>query len=173
VFQVVQVVLAERIFVIGEGGGTSLGLLYAAAGVGTGLGPILARRLTGDRDRPLRIALGVAYVLAALGLFIIAPLAGFAWVLFGAFLRSFGGGINWVFSTQLLLHAVPDRMRGRAFSTEFAMLTLANAASTALGGWALDHAGLSLGQIIVILGVLTLLPGVLWLAAMVFARPKP
>ncbi|MEJ2266699.1 MAG: MFS transporter, partial [Anaerolineales bacterium] len=56
-FQVIQVVIAERFFVIGEGGGTSLGLMYAVAGVGTGIGPMIARRFTGDRDRQLRIML--------------------------------------------------------------------------------------------------------------------
>ena len=50
-FQIVQVALAEQVFVIGDSGGTSLGILYAVTGVGTGIGPIIARRFTGDRDR--------------------------------------------------------------------------------------------------------------------------
>ena len=48
-----MVAIAEDIFVIGEGGGISLGLMLALGGVGTGVGPIVARRFTGDRDRPL------------------------------------------------------------------------------------------------------------------------
>jgi hypothetical protein len=71
--QVIQVVLAEQIFVIGAGGGISLGLMYAVSGIGTGVGPILARRFTGDRDRPLRIALSLSYVIAALGLAMMSP----------------------------------------------------------------------------------------------------
>ena len=53
-FQVVQVIVTESIFTIGAAGGISLGLMFAVAGVGTGIGPILARRITGDQDRPLR-----------------------------------------------------------------------------------------------------------------------
>ncbi len=56
-FQVAQVAIAERVFVIGEGGGISLGLLYTVFGIGTGIGPLLARRFTGDRDGPIRSAI--------------------------------------------------------------------------------------------------------------------
>ena len=160
--QVLQVVLAEQIFVMGEGGGTSLGLMYAVAGVGTGLGPIVARRFTGDRDRPLRIALVVSYGIAALGLALMAPLSGFGLVLFGTFLRAVGGGIGWVFATQVLLQLVPNRVRGRVFSTEFALFTLMNAVGTAVGGWALDSPTVGLSELLWAMAVLTLVPGVLW-----------
>jgi MFS family permease len=42
-FQVFQVTISERVFVIGESGGISLGLMYAAVGIGTGVGPIIIR----------------------------------------------------------------------------------------------------------------------------------
>ena len=48
--QVGMVTIAKDIFVIGEGGGISLGLMLGMGGVGTGVGPIVARRFTGDRD---------------------------------------------------------------------------------------------------------------------------
>lgn len=172
VFQVAQVALAEQKFVIGEGGGTSLGLLYAVSGVGTGLGPIFARRFTEDRQRALRIAILVAYGMSSLGLAISAPLWNFPVVLFGTLIRSVGGGINWVFSTQLLLLLLPDQVRGRVFSTEFAMLTLANAISAAVGGWALDTLAMDISDILWWMAVLTLLPGFLWLIWMVVYGKK-
>lgn len=171
VFQVVMVILAEKVFVIGQGGGTSLGLLFAFAGVGTGLGPIIARHFTGDRERPLRQALWWGYLISVLGLVVMAPLASFPLVLFGDFLRAFGGGINWVFSTQLLLQILPENIRGRVFSTEFALFTLANAISAALGGWALDNARMDVGTLLWVMSVLTLLPGLLWLAWMRYRSP--
>ena len=171
VFQVMMVVLAERIFVIGEGGGTSLGLLYAVSGVGTGLGPVLARRITGDREWPLRVALVLSYAICVAGLVFTAPLVSFAAVLFGTFVRAFGGGINWVFSNQLLFYAVPERVRGRVFSTEFAIFTLASAASTAAGGWALDHTRLGVSGLMWVMAALTAIPGVLW-AVWIAASPR-
>jgi MFS family permease len=161
-FQVVQVAVAEQKFVYGEGGGTGLGLIYAAMGVGTGLGPIVARRFTGDRDRPLRIAIGLSYLIAAIGLALMAPLYSFGLFLVATVLRGAGGGIGWVFSTQLLLHLLPDRVRGRVFATEFALFTLMNATGAAVGGWALDNTDLGLSGMIWIMAGLILLPGILW-----------
>ena len=160
--QVVQVRLAQEVFVLGAGGGTSLGLFYAVGGLGTGLGPILARRFTGDHPPQLRRAIAVAYLLAITGLLVMAPLVTFPIVLLGTFLRTFGGGINWVFSTHLLMQMVPSEVRGRVFSTEFALFTLAMAIGTGVVGWVLDTAWLSISQVISGVAVLLLVPGILW-----------
>ncbi len=160
--QVIQVTLAQRRFVIGEGGGTALGLMYAVAGVGTGIGPLLAHRLSRDRVPSLRRAILAAYLLTAAGLAVMAPLASFALVLLGIFVRGLGGGINWVATTHLLMRLVPDRVRGRVFATEFGLFTLAQATSTAVGGWALDHAGLSLSAMLLVLVAALLVPAILW-----------
>ena len=170
IFQVVQVTIAEQIFVYGQGGSTGLGLLYAAVGVGTGLGPIMARRFTGDRGRALRLAIALAYAISAAGLALVATLSSFGVVLVGTFLRGFGNGIGWVFSTQLLLQLLPDRVRGRVFSTEFALFTLTNAAGAATGGWALDN--LQISTILYSMAGLSLIPGVLW-TVWLFLRPDP
>jgi MFS family permease len=132
--------------------------MYAMAGVGTGVGPIVARRLTGDDPAKLRRMIIVGYLSAAVGLAIIAPLASFAVVLVGIFIRGFGNGVNWVFSTQLLMMQVPNDVRGRVFSTEFAAFTLAQAVGTAIGGWAIDFAGFGLSQIVITLTMLPLIP---------------
>ena len=161
-FQVIQVAVAERIFVYGEGGGTGLGLIYAFMGVGTGLGPIIARHFTGDRERPLRVAIGLSYLIAAVGLAIMAPLSSFSVFLITTIPRGAGGGIGWVFSTQLLLHKLPDRVRGRVFATEFALSTLMNAAGAGVGGWALDNTGLGISGMIWIMAGLIVVPGLLW-----------
>lgn len=161
-FQVGQVVLAEQVFVIGEGGGTSLGIIYAVAGIGTGLGPIIARYFTGDRERDQRLAIAISYGISAIGLAAVATVSNFAVVLLGTLLRGIGVGIAWVFSTQLLLQLLPDRVRGRVFGTEFALQTLANAVSAMIAGWALDGV-MGVAGIMWWMAGLSLLPGVLWL----------
>jgi len=159
--QVIQVVIAERVFPIGEGGGISLGLMFGIAGVGTGIGPIVARRFTGDRGRPLRVAILLGYLLSSLGLLITAPLLNFETVLVGILLRGIGGGMLWVFSTQLLLQAVPDLFRGRVFSTEFATFTLMSAAGVSLVGLGLDSS-LGLSGVLWWITALSVIPSVLW-----------
>jgi len=162
-FQVVQVALAEQVFVIGDGGGTSLGILYAVTGVGTGIGPIVARRFTGDRSRSMRFAMSLSYAITILGLILCAQLSSFGVVLLGTLLRAIGGGINWVFSTQLLLQLIPNQVRGRVFSTEFASLTLANAFGAAFGGYVLDSTALGISGLLWFMAIITIIPGILWL----------
>lgn len=161
-FDVLQVSIAEDIFVIGKGGGLGLGLMYAVVGIGSGVGPILVRRITSDREGLMRGALALAYVAMAGGVALASTLTSFAVVLLGATLRGFGGGVIWVFSTQLLLQLVPGKVRGRVFSTEFALMTLCMAISAAAGGWALDRTDLAVSGIFELMAIFTLLPGMLW-----------
>ncbi len=161
-FQVVQVALAEQVFVIGDGGGTSLGIFYAVTGVGTGIGPIVARRFTGDRSRSMRFAISLSYAITILGLILCAQLSSFGVVLLGTLLRAIGGGINWVFSTQLLLQLIPNQVRGRVFSTEFASLTLANAFGAAFGGYVLDSTTIGISGLLWFMAIITIIPGILW-----------
>jgi MFS family permease len=170
-YDVIQVAVSTGVFVIGEGGGVSLGLMYAVVGVGSGIGPILARHFTGDRDRPLRIALIVAYFFMATGLVVASTLANFGVFLLGTTIRAFGGGMLWVFSTQLLLHLVPNEVRGRVFSTEFALMTLAMAVSTASGGWVLDQTSIGIAGLLRTLTGIALIPGLLWSLWLVFGLP--
>jgi len=160
-FQVLQVTIAEKIFVIGQGGGISLGLLFGMAGVGTGIGPIIARRFTGDRDRALRYVIVASYAISTVGLVIAAPLSNFGLVLVGTLLRGIGGGIGWVFSTQLLLQLVPNHIRGRVFATEFAMFTLMAATGAAIAGGAIDTP-LGVSGLLWWMSGLILIPSVLW-----------
>jgi MFS family permease len=161
-YEVVQVALARDVYALGEGGGTSLGLLYASLGVGSGLGPILARNVTGDEERPMRLAIGLSYAAMSAGLFLLASLPSFGWALAGTALRAMGGGTIWVCSTQLLLVAVPHGVRGRVFATEYALLTLAMAASAGLGGFALDRGELAPEELLRTMALLTLIPAGLW-----------
>lgn len=161
-FGVIQVSIAENIFPIGEGGGISLGLMYAVTGVGTGIGPIIARHFTGDRDRPLRLAIFLGYLCIAAGYSLVAPLLSFEMVLLGGLFRGIGGGMIWVFSTQLLLYMVPADVRGRVFSSEHAIFTLTGAIGAAVVGTALDSP-LGISGVIWGLAGLILAPACLWL----------
>lgn len=161
VFHVVQVRISEKVFVIGEGGSTGLGLMFAMGGIGTGLGPVLARYFTGDRHYLLMISIAFGYLLSIAGMLVIAPLHSFSTVLVGIFVRALGGGLIWVFSTQLLLELVPDIFRGRVFSTEFAMLTLMSAVSSAVVGSVIDTS-INLSNLIFIIAVLNIIPLIFW-----------
>ncbi|MCB0215401.1 MAG: MFS transporter [Caldilineae bacterium] len=67
-----MVALSGGLFAIGEGGSTSLGMMYAAIGVGTGIGPLVTRWWTGDRPERIRWSLTLAYLVSSAGLLLIA-----------------------------------------------------------------------------------------------------
>ncbi|MDD9975957.1 MAG: MFS transporter [Candidatus Poribacteria bacterium] len=158
--QIILVEIAKNYFVIGVGGALSLGAMYCMNGIGSGIGPIFARRWTGDRDKPLRISISWGYVIASIGIAITATLFNFGVVLFGGLVRSIGGGIAWVFSTQLLLQRAPNEIRGRIFGTEFALFTLMGGASALITGALLDR--FQVEDILWGMAALNLIPALLW-----------
>lgn len=158
--QIVLIEIAKNYFVLGVGGAISLGMMYCVNGVGSGIGPILARRWTGDRDKQLRGSIIFGYLIAIIGIVIMAPLFNFQTVILGGFVRSVGGGIIWVFSTQLLLQRAPNEIRGRIFGTEFALFTLMGGASTVIVGLLLDQ--FHVRTILWAMSVPPFIPALLW-----------
>ena len=115
-----------------------MSLLMGARGAGSLLGPLVAGRWAGERESRLRrgILLGFAAAAAgyvALGL---SPSVGLA-ILAVVFAHA-GTSMNWVFSTTLLQIYTDDRFRGRVFSADFGLCTLAISASSYLAGVFLD-----------------------------------
>jgi MFS family permease len=168
-FQVLKVAITEQHFTIGKGGGISLGLMYMSVGIGTGIGPIFSRHFTGDRDKALRKAIILAFLISAIGLWLTSNLVNFPLVLIGTFLRGVGAGVAWVFSAQLLLQLVPNIVRGRVFSTEFMMWNLMNAIGAGTAGWVLDN-GIGIATVLQWMAILTLLPAMLWMLWYFFGK---
>ena len=167
---IVMVQISDSIFVIGEGGATSLGILFAVVGLGTGIGPILSRRITGDRERSIRVILPPLYLLATVGLVVAAQISSFEIVLLGMFIRTFAVGAIWVFTTQLLYQLVPENYQGRAFAVEIAVFTLGAAISGAIGGWLLDTTSIGVSGLMWLMAAAGLIPAVLWLAWLRYGR---
>ncbi|NTV64615.1 MAG: MFS transporter [Oscillochloris sp.] len=155
----------RELFPLGRDGALSIGLLYAARGIGAGIGPILAQRLFGDGQRFLRRAVGVSYVITAIGYvgFGYAPTLLLA--MLAVVFAHIGGSVQWVFSTALLQMRLPDHLRGRVFAIEYAGLTLTTALSSYLTGLASDS-GIAPRSLSVGLAAVFLLFGVIVTAAL-------
>jgi len=155
-------IFGQRVFpVAGTAGG--IGVLYGARGIGAALGPMALRWLLGQEPATLRRAIGPAYFMVGLfyvvlGLAPVLPVAAFA-----VLCAHFGGSILWVFSTVLLQMEVPDRLRGRVFSAELALVTLASSISSYATAVAIDNQGWSPRAMALLLGGLFCVPGTLWL----------
>ena len=160
-FHVILVAIAKNVFMIGSEGSLSVGIMFALMGLGTGIGPLAARAITGDQPSRMHLAILASYLLAAAGLIIVSWLASLTWVLVGSFLVGLGNGQLWVFSTQLILQQAPDTVRGRVLAAEFGFFSLASAISAALAGAALDFA-FEIGDLLCWMAALSMIPAALW-----------
>ncbi len=119
----------------------AFGVLMAARGLGALVGPFIGHRLAGKGHHRLYGVIGVAITVfglsyAALGL---APsLAAAAGIVFVAHL---GGGSQWVLSSYGLQKLVPDRIRGRIFAADYALITLSLALSSLAAAAVSDSVG--------------------------------
>jgi MFS family permease len=157
-------VFGEKVFPIGASAALGIGALYTARGIGTAVGPLLARRVGGETRRAMQKSIGLAFLLSGIfyALFGVAPTLAVALVMLAV--AHAGGSILWVSSTALLQISVEDEFRGRVFAAELALMTLAMAASNYLTGELLDRVGLSPRVVAVGTGLFFTLPGLAWFA---------
>jgi MFS family permease len=150
---------------LGRDGAISIGLLYAARGVGTGIGPFLALRIGGSGQQFLRRSVAVAFFISAAGYLALSFVTSLPLAALCILFAHIGGSIQWVFSTTLLQARVPDYLLGRVFATEYAALTLTTALSAYLTGVAHD-AGAAPATLAVALGGIFAASGMLMLATL-------
>lgn len=160
---VLEIPLAENVFPLRGSGTLSLGLIYAAVGVGTGFGPILLRAWLGDSWGGLLKAVSVGFFAMTLGTLGLAMAPSLGWVLGATAVRGVGTGALWVFSAVLLQLLLPDRLRGRVFAFEFAALTLTQSISTLWAGYAYDNLGWSLAETLFSAGVVSIFATAGWM----------
>ena len=157
-------VFGEKIFPVGGRAAIGIGILYAARGIGTAIGPIMVRRIKGDTRESMQNGIGTAFLMGGIGYIAFGSATSFALALIVLMFAHAGGSIIWVNSTVLLQQAVEDNFRGRVFAAELALLTLAMAASNYATGELLDRFHFSPRTITIGIGIFFLLPGLLWFA---------
>lgn len=137
-------------------------LLYMARGVGTGIGPFMARTLAGGERPRMERLIGVGFLFGG-SMYLVIPHAPFLFgAVVGLVVAHIGGATVWVFSTIRLQQCVPTHVRGRVFSMELASFTVASACSTLVFAYLLDQPGADARAIGSWLGVLLLLGGAYW-----------
>jgi MFS family permease len=147
----------------GFGAAFGFGLFFFARGLGTGLGPILARNVFTNPNRwpslvgQLIIASGFFYLLVGLTLDITLWLT----VVLVVIAHS-ASGANWVLSTILTQQWVEDEIRGRVFSTDMLILSLAFSVSTSVAGYMMEYTELSIRYGVILFAGLMMLSGIVF-----------
>jgi predicted MFS family arabinose efflux permease len=155
-------VFGEKIFPVGRSTATGIGVLYAARGIGTAIGPFAARKFGGETRARMQTAIGISFIIGGVFYIVFASATNFIFAVIVLAVAHMGGSILWVFSTVLLQQSVEDNFRGRVFAAELALFTLTMAASNYLTGELLDRYQLSPRAVTVGIGIFFLLPGAAW-----------
>jgi MFS family permease len=148
-----------------------IGILFSVRGLGTGIGPILARRWFLD-ERTWPAVLGAC--LAVSGIFYlgvgVAPWSSLILISLLIAVAHALSGANWVLSNVMLQKRTVDNFRGRVFSTELLLLTVVNAISIVSASVLLEADFISLRGCILVFAAVTTTVGFLWLLKIVPAE---
>lgn len=157
-------VFGEKIFPVGGEAARGIGVLYAARGIGTAIGPIVFRRFAGETRQRMQAAIGISFIIGGIFYIFFGSATNFILALCVLAVAHAGGSVLWVNSTVLLQSAVEDNFRGRVFAAELALLTLTMAASNYVTGELLDRFSYSPRTITIGIGILFIIPGLVWFA---------
>lgn len=135
----VLAIWGDRVWRIGGTAAGGIGVLFAARGVGTAIGPIAARRWGSTHGAGARRTLAWGFLICG-GFFVEACLVrSLPLAIVGLVGSGMGTAVTWVLSTVLLQQETTDRVRGRVFAADQALVTLTISASMLATGRALDH----------------------------------
>ena len=144
-----------------------IGILFAARGLGTGIGPIVARAVFKDQSRwPLVMGLFIMFSGLCYSVVSLIPWT-LATVIALVVLAHSTSGANWVMSTVMLQKRTEDRFRGRVFATEWLLVMLADTASILLASLFLEIGWFDLRASFLAFATLQILCGVLWVLIVV------
>lgn len=162
------IIVAEDVLMMGSIG---LGILYAARGVGTGIGPVVGRRVF-KRENTWVKGMGFFMIMAG-GMYAFVSMSGaLLWMGLFVMLAHMASGSNWVMSTVLLQRRAPDQYRGRVFSLEWLLFTLAQSVSVTAAALILEFNILSLRQTMALFSLLLVISGTFWLFKIAPAERK-
>lgn len=165
--EAISTIFATQLFVMGEGGATSLGILCGASGLGAIMGPLLLNRFNDNRVKTMQRLITLGFVSIVLGWLLMGSAANLWLVAAALCLRAMGASANWTYSSVIIQKTIPDAYLGRMFALDMIAYQLMATLSTALTGVLIDLVGpadirlLALG-----FGIAALLPLGLWQLAM-------
>jgi len=152
--------------IVPESPAVGIGLLFAARGLGTGVGPIAARAWLPARQWwPAFFGCGI--VSSGVVYLVVGSLDWTVWVIALVVLAHTTSGANWVLSTVLLQERTPDRYRGRVFSTEWLLLMLVDALAILAASLLLEAELLSLRSGFLVFASIQIACGLMWLVLVV------
>jgi predicted MFS family arabinose efflux permease len=113
-------VFAHQVY---DAGDVGLGLLMGCRGIGALIGPFLGHRLSGPGHRRILPVIALALATFGLGYMTLGLAPSLLVAAASVLVAHLGGGAQWVLSSYGLQRLVPDRIRGRIFAVDFALIS--------------------------------------------------
>lgn len=152
------IIVSEEVLMMGSIG---LGLLYAARGIGTGIGPVIGRRLYKDEGDWVMM-IGFSIITCGVMYLIVGWINTISLMFVFVLLAHAASGANWVSSTVLLQKRTVDTFRGRIFSTEWLLFTVGNSVSVIIASLILESGLLTVKPLMMLYGGIMVLAGAVW-----------
>ncbi len=152
-----------------------IGLLFMARGIGTGVGPIVARAVFRDEARWPAV-MGACVVLSGVCYGLVAFVPWVSWRVAASSLLVIialvvvahaASGANWVLTSVLLQKRTADRYRGRVFATEWLLLMVPETLSIIAAALLLETGWLDLRMAMQVFAGIQILCGMAWLLLVV------
>lgn len=145
----------------GFGAAFGFGLFFFARGVGTGLGPILARAFLKNEEAWPSLV-GYLIIVSGFVYFLVGISVSYAlWItVLLVILAHSASGANWVLSTVMMQQWVEDEVRGRVFSTDMLILSVAFSTSTSVAGYLMENTELGIQNGIMMFASVMVLSGI-------------
>lgn len=145
----------------GFGAAFGFGLFFFARGVGTGLGPILARAFLKNEEAWPSLV-GYLIIVSGLVYFLVGISVSYAlWItVLLVILAHSASGANWVLSTVMMQQWVEDEVRGRVFSADMLILSVAFSTSTSVAGYLMENTNLGIQNGIMTFASVMVLSGI-------------
>jgi MFS family permease len=162
-YDTIMIVYATSLFVLGDQGSGSLGVMWSAFGIGAILGPILINRLNDGSIRVMRRLIIIGYVFVSVGWFLLGGAPILLIAAMATVVKAMGSSIYWTFSSVILQKSVPDEFLGRIFSLDLAGFQLATVISTLVTGFAVESLGaVAVREIVFWTGIISFFPLAVW-----------
>ncbi|MEC7987109.1 MAG: MFS transporter [Myxococcota bacterium] len=162
--------LGEGTFSMGGKMILGVSVLYAARGLGTGIGPILSRYLTQSKPKRMESFIGYGYLCGAVFYIPMYWVDSIGYAIILIILAHIGGATVWVFSTIRLQQTLPEDIRGRIFAFEYAFWTIMFVLSTYSYSFLSDQFHFDSRLLLSVMGGTLLIPFGLWQLRLVWLK---
>lgn len=143
-----------------------IGALFFARGLGTGIGPVIAKAVIKDQ-RYWPAVLGLSVTVSGIFYLMVGYTNWVYGIVIAVIFAHAASGANWVLATVLLQQRAEDRLRGRVFSTEWLLVLVTQSISILMASLLLETEALTLKSSFILFAILQIVCGFIWVAVVV------